>query len=252
MNLNICIFKQINSSTTKKIKSMNIRELIGKITIQENISPIERNKIKNTLVMHVPNPLASYYSRFTEVNRPNSIVFITKNPVSFEKILRATKNINAKKNLKISGAKCEVKIGKRKYSGIRVKGIDRYTNIENIQNEYKKEGFEYAKSIRLSKGTDVIVRINKFFELLEIEKGFYQSPNNKDRYYIEISKDMNWDQFRDLTFDIKNNVSVTNYDIAKGIFYENEGITDVLRVVKPNITVDMVKEIQQKYLDRLS
>ena len=63
---------------------------------------------------------------------------------------------------------------------------------------------------------------------------------------------MDWDTFRELTFDIKNNVSVTNYDIAKGICYENDGITDVLRVIKPNITLEMVKEIQQKYLDRLS
>ena len=68
---------------------MEVRELIGKITLQENISPIERNKINGTFVIHIPNPLATYYSRFTEVNRPNSIVFVTKEPVSFEKILRA-------------------------------------------------------------------------------------------------------------------------------------------------------------------
>jgi len=231
---------------------MQIRELIGKIIIQENISPIERNKIKNTFVIHIPNPLSSYYNRFTEVNRPNSIVFITKNPVSFEKILRASKKINNKEKLNISGAKCEVKIGRKKYSGIRIKGIDRYTNIENIQNAFKNEGFEYTKNVRLNKGTDSIVRMNKFFELQQIDDGIYQSPNNKDRFYIIIPKDMNWDKFRDLTFDIKNNVSVTNYDIAKGIFYEKEGITDMLRVIKPNITIDMVKEIQQKYLDRLS
>jgi hypothetical protein len=45
---------------------------------------------------------------------------------------------------------------------------------------------------------------------------------------------------------------VINYDIAKGIFYENENITDVLRVIKPNITLDMVRTIREKYLDRLS
>ena len=57
--------------------------------------------------------------------------------------------------------------------------------------------------------------------------------------------------YKDL-FDIKNNISVTNYDIAKGIFYRKDGITDVLRVLKPNMTVDMVKKIREKYLDRLS
>ena len=231
---------------------MKVQELIGKIIIEENISPIERNKVNNTLVMHIPNPLASYYSRFTEVNRPNSIVLITKNPVSFERILRATKIINEAENMKIDGAKCEISIGNRKYGGIRIKGIERYTDIEKIQEYYKKEGFDFKKSERINNEANALIRVNKFFKLNEIEEGIFQSPNNKDRFYIEIPKDINWNKFRDLTFDIKNNVSVTNYDIAKGIFYKNDGITDMLRVIKPSITFEMVKEIQQKYFDRLT
>lgn len=231
---------------------MKIRELLGKITIQENISPIERNKINGSFVIHIPNPLASYYSRFTEVNRPNSIVFVTKKAVSFEKILRATKNINKDREHKLNGAKCEVMIGRNKYGGVRVMGIDRYTSIQGVQNDYKNEGFEFHRSVRLSKGTDALIRVNKFFNLLDVEDQVYQSPNNKDRYYFEIPKYLNWEEFRDITFDIKNNISITNYDIAKGILYENDGITDILRVIKPNITLEMVQDIRQKYLDRLS
>ena len=63
---------------------------------------------------------------------------------------------------------------------------------------------------------------------------------------------MDWEEFRQHTFAIKNNISVTNYDIAKGIIYEKDGITDILRVIKPNITVDMVRQIREKYLDKLS
>ena len=62
---------------------------------------------------------------------------------------------------------------------------------------------------------------------------------------------MTWDEFRDITFKIKNNISITNFDIVKGIFYENDGITDMLRIIKPNITLDMVKIIEQKYLEEL-
>ena len=242
---------QLQNNQTNTIY-MKIRELIGKITLQENISPIERNKVSGTFVIHIPNPLASYYSRFTEVNRPNSIVLVTKNPVSFEIILRTTKSINEEHKLNLDGAKCEVVIGRNKYSGIRVMGIDRYTNIDKIQTLYRDHGFEFHKNIKLNKGTDAIIRVNKFFNIIDIEDGIYQSPNNKDRYYFEVPKYMNWDEFRDITFDIKNNISVTNYDIAKGIFYRKDGITDVLRVLKPNMTVDMVKKIREKYLDRLS
>ncbi|MGI9530446.1 hypothetical protein [Lutimonas sp.] len=231
---------------------MKIRELIGKITLQENISPIERNKVSGTFVIHIPNPLASYYSRFTEVNRPNSIVLVTKNPVSFESILRASKIINEKENLGLNGAKCEVVIGSKKYYGIRVMGIDRYTNIDKVQQAYKAQGFDFHKSTRLAKGTDAIITVNKFFNVLDIEDSVYQSPNNKDRYYFEVPRYMDWEEFRNITFDIKNNISITNYDIAKGILYEQDGITDILRVLKPNISIDMVKKIREKYLDRLS
>jgi hypothetical protein len=231
---------------------MNTIELIGKIIIQENISPIDRNKLKNTFVVHIPNPLASYYSRFTEVNRPNSIVLLTKYPASFEKILRVTKKINALEKINIDGAKCEVNIGNRKYSGIRLKGVLRYTDIENIQKMYVAEGFEFSRNERMNDDTDAIIRVNKFFKLNEVTEGIFQSPNNKDRFYIEIPKDMHWDKFRDITFDVKNNVSVSNYDIAKGIFYKNDGITDMLRIIKPNITLEMVKEIQKKYLENLN
>ena len=231
---------------------MEVRELIGKITLQENISPIERNKINGTFVIHIPNPLATYYSRFTEVNRPNSIVFVTKEPVSFEKILRATKKINAEFDFGINGAKCEVAIGKKKYSGIRVFGIARYTNIDRIQKAYKDTGFDFHKSVRLGKGTDSIIRVNKFFNIVAVDEKVYQSSNNPDRFYFDVPRDMEWEEFREITFDIKNNISVINYDIAKGIFYENEGITDMLRVIKPNITLDMGKTIQEKYFDRLS
>lgn len=231
---------------------MKIRELIGKITLQENISPIERNKVNGTFVIHIPNPLASYYSRFTEVNRPNSIVFVTKDAVSFERILRATKIINRREGWTLNGAKCEVMIGRNKYSGIRIMGIDRYTNINKVQTAYINEGFECHKNVRLSKGTDALIRVNKFFNLVDVEDQIYRSPNNKDRFYFEVPKHMTWDEFRTITFDIKNNISVSNYDIAKGIIYEKDGITDVLRVIKPNITVDMVKQIREKYIDKLS
>lgn len=231
---------------------MEVRELIGKITLQENVNPIDTNKIPNTFVIHIPDPLASYYNSFSEIQAPNSIVYVTKNPASFERILRATKRINEKYLLNLEGAKCEVQIGSRKYSGIRVKGIPHHHDIEKIQLMYKEEGFEFARSEKISEKTDALIRVNRFFELKKVEDGIYQSAVDKNIYYIEIPINISWEAFREMTFAIKNNVSVTNYDIVKGIFYENESITDMLRLIKKDITFDMVKEIQKKYLEKLS
>ena len=231
---------------------MNKREIIGKLTRQENVHPLERNKISNTLVIHVPSPLATYYTRFSQINKPNSVLLLTKTPASFEQILRATSKINANNNLELDGAKCEITIGNKKYSGIRIKGIKEFSNIEEVQRLYEKEGFDYTKNVRMKSDIDTIIRVNKFFGIEKVEDDIYHSRHNNDRYYFKIPKHIHWDQFRDVTFDIKNNISVSGYDVAKGIFYEKEGITEIVRIIKPNITLDMVKEVKDKYFDRLS
>ena len=230
---------------------MKKREIIGKLMKQEKVSPIENNKLPRTFVVNIPSPLASYFTRFSQISKPNTILLITKEPVSFERILRATRNINKENKMDINGAKCEITIGKRKYSGIRLKNVKEYSDIPKIQELYINEGLEMARNVRIKHDTDSMIRVNKFYNLKKKTDEIYQSINDKNYYYFVIPKDLDWDKFREVTFDIKNNVSVSGFDIAKGIFYEKDGITEIVRITKPKITLKMVKEIQKKYLDRL-
>lgn len=225
-------------------------ELIGKIIIQENIDTVDQNKIPNTFVINVPDPHRNYYGRFTDVVKPTSIIFVTKEANSFEKILRATKRINEKYGLSLNGAKCEVSIKSRKLNGIRIKGINRYPEIEQVQEYYRDAGFEFAKSEKFT-DTDALIRINRFFIIEEMEKGVYISKTESDVFYLEIPELISWDDFRTYTFEIKNNISDKNYDIAKGIFYTNNGIIEMLRIVKPKATIEFLKTIQNKYIDKL-
>ena len=229
---------------------MGTRELIGKIIIQENIDTVDENKIPKTFVINVPDPFESYYSRFTDVERITSIIFVTKTPNSFEKILRVTKKINEQYSLKLVGAKCEVTMNSRKLNGIRVKGISTYAEIAQIQQCYKDEGYEFAKDEKF-KDVDALIRINRFFKIKKVKKGIYKSQNENDVYYVVVPRYMNWDEFRTITFEIKNNIADRNYDIAKGILYENGGITEILRIVKPKATVKLLKAIQKKYIEKL-
>ncbi|WP_372792886.1 hypothetical protein [Lutibacter sp.] len=229
---------------------MGTRELIGKIIIQENIDTVDENKMPKTFVINVPDPYKNYYGRFTEVEKPNSIIFVTKTPNSFEKILRVTSKINKKYNLQLHGAKCEITINDRKLNGVRVKGINRYPDIAQIQQYYFDEGYDFAKSEKFH-DVDALIRINRFFNIEELEKGIYHSKDEDNTYYVEVPKYMTWENFRKITFEVKNNIADRNYDIAKGILYENDGITEILRIVKPKATIELLKTIQQKYIDKL-
>ncbi len=229
---------------------MATKELIGKIIIQEKIDTIDENKIPGTFVINVPDPYKNYYGRFTEIVKPVSIIFVTKTPNSFEKILRVTKKINEKYHLNLDGAKCEVTMNSRKLDGVRVKGINRFHEIGQIQQYYKDEGYDFAKSEKF-KSTEVLIRINRFFNVDEVEKGIYHSHDEDEVYYIEVPRYMTWEEFKKLTQEIKHNIADANYDIAKGIFYVNHGITEILRVVKPKASLELLKTIQKKYIEKL-
>jgi len=246
------MMKKKNKFKTRKtnFQTMATKELIGKIIIQENIDSVDINKLPNTFVINVPDPYKNYYGRFTEIVKPVSIIFVTKTPNSFEKILRVTKKINEKYNLKLDGAKCEVTIKSRKLDGIRVKGINAYPEIAQIQQYYKDEGYDFAKSEKFAT-TEALIRINRFFNIEELDKGVYHSKDEDSTYYIEVPRYMGWDEFKKLTYEVKHNVSDSNYDIAKGIFYVNHGITEILRIVKPKATLELLKTIQKKYIERL-
>jgi hypothetical protein len=229
---------------------MKTKEVIGKIIKQENISTIDVNKLSNTFVINVPDPYKLYYSRFTHINNPSSIIFVTKTPNSFENILRTTKKINATYNTDLVAAKCEVSIDRRKINGIRVRGINRYNEISQIQQYYKDAGFDFAKSEKFE-DVEALIRINRFMNIEEIDEGFYHSTTEENAYYIEIPQHLDWGEFREMTYDIKNNMSDKNFDIAQGILYQNGGITEILRVVRPKISLEMLKAIQEKYLKKL-
>lgn len=225
-------------------------EYVGKIIKQENIDTVNQNILPKTFVINVQNAYDSYYTRFTDVEKPDSIIFVTKTPNSFEKILRVTAGINKKYGLNLDGAKCEVKIGSRKLNGIRVKGISRYPEIAQVQQYYKDEGYDFAKSEKFE-NKDSLIRINRFFNIEKLAEGIFKSNVENDVYYVTVPRYMTWDEFRSITFEIKNNMSDKNYDIAKGIVYIDGGIKEFLRIVKPKFTLESIQLIRDKYIQKL-
>ncbi len=225
-------------------------EYVGKIIKQENIDTVNENILPKTFVINVQNAYDSYYTRFTDVEKPDSIIFVTKTPNSFEKILRVTAGINKKYGLNLDGAKCEVKIGSRKLNGIRVKGINRYPEIAQVQQYYKDEGYDFAKSEKFE-NTDSLIRINRFFNIEKLAEGIFKSNVEEDVYYVTVPRYMTWDEFRTITFEIKNNIDDKNYDIAKGIVYIDGGIKEFLRIVKPKFTLESIQLIRDKYIQKL-
>ena len=226
---------------------MKKHNFIGKVTLEEKVNSVKSKKFPKALVIDVPSPLASYYTRFTDVQKPNSIVLVTKKPNTFENILRATKKINTAHQLNLKSAKCIVNIGSREHYGIRLKGINRYTEIDNVLEHYSNEGFDFNTNKKLNKEVKAKIKVNRFYDFNEISDTILQSAKNKDVYYFRLNNSLSWEDFKEKTKYVKHNIKSSGYDIAQAIIYNNGEISDIVRVIKPNLSLDLVKEIEAKY-----
>ena len=231
---------------------MKSKYLTGKITIQENIEILENNKIPRTFVAHIPNPLKAYYSRFTDINKPNSILLFTKGSFSREKIIRVTNMLNEDNpDTPIVSAKARVLVGNRTYHAIRLKGIRRFNHIEEIQSFYQNHGFEFEKNNRYRGEVNALVRIARFFNINRIDAGIFNCEDMDNVYYIEMPKPISWNEFSKITFEIKNNIQSPNYDVVKGMFYTNTKVVDFIRIMKADATIEQLKDIQERYWQKM-
>lgn len=58
---------------------------------------------------------------------------------------------------------------------------------------------------------------------------------------------LEWSDFKEKTKNVKHNIEASGFDIAQGILYRKDGVDDVVRVVKPSLSLDLVKKIEGKY-----
>ncbi len=226
----------------------NTREVIGHVIKEETISLIQHHLLPNTVVINIDHPFPGYHgSGYDFSSHPRSIIILTQKLYSFAKILRAQKRINHKEPWHINASFAKLKVGKQIYYGIRIKGLNSYDQIPNLQKEFLNLGFELLKSTKIKTDRPVSIKISKFFHIKSLDEAIYADKCIDDMYYIEIPDYLSWENFRTMTEHVKHNVSNNNFDVVKGIFYKNDTVKDMIRIYKPKITLDLLREIKQRY-----
>ncbi len=227
-------------------------ETTGAVYKEEELATLNHDVMKNTFVIDISHPFPGYYGAMThDENRPRAVILVTKVAYTWEKIIRATERINNYLDLKLNGSKVTIYLGNSEMHGIRIKGLPSYAKIPQVQNAFKEEGFQLMRKRNFSKGNATFFRLNKFFFIEKLDEGIYKDTVTDGMHYILIDKHLNWELFRNITRRVKNNVSDRNCDIIEGWFFMNGGIVDMIRIYKPDMTLDLLKELREKYMDNI-
>jgi len=224
------------------------REVVGHVIKEEKISLLKHHILSGTIVVNIDHPFPGFHGwDFNFAAKPRSVIIVTAKLYSWAKILRAQKFINDHTNLKINASFAKLKIGNQLYYGIRIKGLASYDQIPDLQQKLKDFGFDLNLNKKIKTEKPVSIKISKFFHIVNLDDAIYKDKCIENMYYIEIPGYLSWDNFREISEKVKQNVSNNNYDVVKGIFYKDDTVKDMIRLFKPNMTLDLLNEIKRKY-----
>jgi hypothetical protein len=224
------------------------REVVGHIIKEEQISLLKHQIIPDTVVLNIDHPFPGFHGWDFNLNaKPRSIILLTAKLYSWAKILRTQKYVNAHTQLNINASFAKVKIGNDEFYGIRIKGLKDYYDIPGVQAAFETYGLSLLRHKKIKTDQPVSIKISKFFHIKALEEGIYDDKCNDNMFYIEIPDYLPWESFRKVTEYVKQNVSNNNFDVAKGIFYKDDTVKDMIRVFKTNIDNELLKEIKERY-----
>ena len=224
-------------------------EVIGYINKEEQVSGLTQSILKNTFVIDISHPFPGYsqQEKLTKMQAPRGIIFITNQKYDWNRILRTTEKINSFLDYRINGSYTNIMLWNKLYHGLRIKGIPSYEEIPIVQHAYQEEGYVFTKARPMKEDLTAQMRVKKFFQLEEIGDRIYKDTENEAMSYIFIHHMLNWELFRKISMKIKNNISNRNYDVVDGALYLNNRMVDMIRVYKPDASLDLLKEIRDSY-----
>lgn len=235
--------------STRKI----ILQRYGNLLKQESLVTMHDKILPHSFVLEAPEPFPGYFSYYSEIpsdTKPLYIYLVLNKLYTLEEITRATLNIKHGFTANFNAAAGTVNMFNKDYDIIRVRHLDTFDQIKQLQEGYVSEGIELKKKTSEVEGLGII-RLKKFFTLEEIEEGVYFDLDEKDHGYFTIPRKLAWDEFEEITQKVKHNWDFSKFDAAVGHIHQDFGIRDMVRIYNPNIDREYLMGIRQKYLERI-
>ncbi len=224
-------------------------ETFGSLIKEEKLKTVNDGIIPNTFVLENTEPFPGYYGATPTDTMPDAFFLITTKKESTEKILRLSHIIQNNTGIEFEGGPCRVCINNDTYDGIRIRGLKEYGILSTIQNHFRDADIKFMKKKNVN--TQGIIHLKKVFAIKAIGDRIYEDSSNKNMYYINIEKQINWSHFKSVTQNVKNNLAMRDFDAALSVVYSRK-VLDLIRIYAKDIKIETLNEIMAKYDDILS
>jgi hypothetical protein len=231
--------------------SNQIIETTGYIIKTERLKSLEENIMPNTLVLKSMKPFPGYEDKSGIKTKPrlNYVYLILMYRYFPEKIERISRVLKNEKYNKCNFSCSEIVIQNKILPCIRIKGLECYEIIPDIQEDYKHNDIKFMSFKAID--SEGKIKVYKHFKISEITEGIYRDLFEGAKFYFTIPKQINWKILENTTYIVKKKIENSNFDSALGIINRFNGPEDVIRIFDKNKTLERALEIRNKYIKEL-
>lgn len=233
------------------MKSIKKFETYSIITKEEKVKSLSHNIMANTLALEITTPLPGYYGSeyLISQQKPGHIIYISRDYIHFESFFRTVKKMRSYLNFDFDAAIIDISMNNTTLHGIRIRHVDTYEHIEELQKCFITEGIKMAKFKKFE--TLAIIRIKKFLSLKVDENGIYHDLGESEYNYFSIPIQPSWKLFESITHRIRHNFPGVKFDVALGVMFRTGDPLDVIRVYTQNMTDTELVELRNSFVKAL-
>ncbi len=230
------------------MEKQNIVEYYCELIKEEPLSTLEPEMTaENTCVLESTSPFFGYYND-APMGKPDPYIYcVLADYYTFGDIIRATQRVNAKRRYPVDVAAGKLYLKDKKCPVIRVKDISHFSQVQIIQQGFKKEGIAFKKRQRNIHEQMGIIHLSKMLYLSPQGDGLFMDAEDNTKAYFAIPEYFGWESFKSLTIEAKYDTRILYFDAAQAMIFENHQIIDLVRVFKENITANQLRAIRDRY-----
>ena len=225
-------------------------ETLGNIIKEEKLITLENKILPNSCVLEMIEPYSAYHHELPTATGPGSVFLLTNEFYSREAITRATQNIKKYAKFDFNAATGKIFIYNNTYPCIRIKDINDYNLIPEIQSNYMNEEISFSKNEKID--ASGIIKIKKYFSVEAVDGNIFLDRIDKEMGYFRIPNQITWKLFVKIIKSIKNNWDGRHFDAALGSFYRHHEIIDVVRIFKSNVNAQILETMRESYLKEIT
>ena len=226
-------------------------EVFGTLTKTETVFTIDHKVMPGTLVFEALRPFSGYYSDSPLSVKPVYLYLALEEQYTLVDIIRASEKVQRQFSAPFDAGKGFLEIFDEKYNVLRIRHLRDYDLLGKLQESFTANGIRFLHKAKKVKDTQVRIRIIKFFSMEEIGPGIYLDKREKYHAYIQIPRHLNWTDFECITNKVKYNWEESNFDGAKGAFYHEGELHEVVRIYSNKIGPEYLKKLRKLYLEKM-